>query len=60
MSSDHETLLMILRAIADLPEPERTQTQQIAQQIRDVVRAAGGPGIIALGLVGAEAACNRL
>lgn len=51
---DKLTLLLIKGSIADLPADDQTRVQQAAQQLRDVVKAAGDHGVMAMALVGAE------
>lgn len=51
---DELTLLLIKGSIADLPAADQARVQQAAQQLRDVVEAAGDHGVMAMALVGAE------
>lgn len=51
---DKLSLLLIKGSIADLPADDQARVQQAAQQLRDVVKAAGDHGVMAMALVGAE------
>ena len=48
------TLKLIRGEIAGLPPGDQAKVQAAAQQLRDVIKAAGDHGVMALALVGAE------
>lgn len=51
---DAITLKLIRGEIAGLPPVDQAKVQAAAQQLRDVIKAAGDHGVMALALVGAE------
>ena len=51
---DAITLKLIRGEIAGLPPDDQVQVHTAAQQLRDVIKAAGDHGVMALALVGAE------
>lgn len=59
MSRDEETVLLIRGAIASLPPDLATQCNELADQIRRMVKEAGDAGLLALALVGAEAQMSQ-
>lgn len=61
---DHATLLLIKGVIAELPEADQQLVKDTAAQLRNVISLAGqrlpGAGLLALGLVGAEAQLEQV
>lgn len=53
-ANDALTLKLIRGEIAGLPQDDQAKVQAAAQQLRDVIQAAGDHGVMALALVGAE------
>ncbi|WP_394789089.1 hypothetical protein [Rhodoferax sp.] len=60
MSPEKQTLLLIRGALYELPKDDRARIEDVAQQLRDLVKVAGAAhGGFALALVGAEAAAEE-
>lgn len=53
-ADDQLTLKLIRGEIVGLPADDQAKVQAAAQQLRDVIKAAGDHGFLALALVGAE------
>ena len=53
-AADQLTLKLIRGEIAGLPADDQAKVQVAAQQLRDVIKAAGDHGFLALAFVGAE------
>lgn len=58
MNAEEQTLTEIRAAIYQLPAAEREACEECADHIRRVVATAGGVGLMALALVGAENAAK--
>lgn len=56
MSAEQETLAEIRKVIDELPEAQRLASLRAAQQLREFLARTGGPGLMALVLVGSEQA----
>lgn len=56
MNDDTETLLAVKGAIFDLPAADQKTVKQCADQLKAAIKEAGVYGVLALALVGAEAA----
>lgn len=53
-AQDQLTLKLIRGEIAGLPKDDQDKVHAAAQQLRDVIKAAGDNGVMAMALVGAE------
>lgn len=60
MTPERLTYLAVKDTVDRLPEPDRTAVYKAAEALKNVVRGAGGPGYMALALVGAEFASEDL
>lgn len=55
---DQTTLLVIKGVISDLPVADQKNVKQCANQLKVTIKEAGVYGVLALALVGAEAAAE--
>lgn len=58
MTPEKQTLLLIQGAIYRAPEADRLRVEQLAQQVRTLVRTHGDHGVLAVALVSAEMAAE--
>ena len=52
----NEITLVIKGAISELPEEDRAKVMEAYEKLKEVVNASGGAGLMALALLGSEAA----